>query len=73
MAKLIYEFTVDVLGTIDPATGDITRDENGYDLLSQIVVTVLANGGQVYAVRSSEITESAWNGVAVAGLRHPLS
>lgn len=73
VAKLIYEFTVDVLGTIDPATGDITRDENGYDLLSQIVVTVLANGGQVYAVRSSEITESAWNGVAVAGLRHPLS
>ncbi|MGV9825467.1 MULTISPECIES: baeRF11 domain-containing protein [unclassified Gordonia (in: high G+C Gram-positive bacteria)] len=70
---LVYEFTVDIFGHIDAETGDLTYDDEGYDLLSKIVVAVLGQGGTVVAVRASEITSSVWNGTAVAGLRYPMS
>ncbi|MEP9394188.1 hypothetical protein ABLE92_16910 [Gordonia sp. VNQ95] len=73
VATLVYDFTVDVLGSVDPTTGALTRAENGYDVLSSIVITVLDRGGEVVAVRDAEITNSLWNGVAVAALRYPLS
>ncbi|MYR05386.1 hypothetical protein GTV32_03230 [Gordonia sp. SID5947] len=73
VATLVYDFTVDVTGTIDDATGDITRTDGGYDLLSRLAVSVLDHGGQAIAVRSDEIDANIWNGVAVAGLRFPLS
>ncbi|NDK88966.1 hypothetical protein GYA93_05140 [Gordonia desulfuricans] len=72
VSTLLYEFTVDIFGTMDPATGALTRSDDGYDLLSAIVVSVLDHGGEVKAVRDMEITHSLWNGVAVAGLRYPL-
>ncbi|MGC4932117.1 hypothetical protein ACLQ3C_00320 [Gordonia sp. DT30] len=73
VATLLYDFTVDVLGTIDPQTGAITFDDAGHDLLSSIVVTVLDRGGDVIPVRDAEISNPLWNGTAVAGLRFPLT
>ncbi|WOP19873.1 hypothetical protein [Raineyella sp. LH-20] len=66
---LVYEFTVDVLGTFDEATGEITLDENGYDLVSRIVVEVVRRGGRIIPVRDAEVTSPVWNGTAVAHLR----
>lgn len=70
---LIYDFTVDILGTFDDVTGDITFDESGYDLLSRLAVKVLATGGEVIAVRPEEVTAQIWNGRLLAGLRFPLA
>lgn len=69
VSTLLYDFTVDVLGTVDSRTGEITFDDSGHDVLSDIVVTVLDHGGEVIPVRNNEITNSLWNGTAVAGLR----
>lgn len=66
---LVYEFTVDVLGTFDETTGAITPDENGYDLISRVVVEVARRGGEIIPVRDAEVTSPVWNGVAVAHLR----
>lgn len=71
--SLVYDFTVDVLGTMDDDSGAITRDDAGYDLLSRIVLTVLDKGGHAVAVRTDEITSPAWNGTAIARLRFPLT
>ena len=73
VGTLVYDFTVDVLGAVDDATGDLTFDDNGYDLLSRIALTVLDRGGDVIAVRPDEVTADAWPGTAIAGLRHALS
>lgn len=70
---LVYDFTVDILGRLDGDTGEVTYDDEGYDLLSRIALVVLSNGGRVVPVRSSEITAELWNGTAAAGLRHPLT
>ncbi|MBN9105565.1 MAG: hypothetical protein J0I14_11240 [Propionibacteriaceae bacterium] len=70
---LIYDFTVDILGAFDDATGDITFDEAGYDLLSRLAVKVLATGGEVIAVRPEEVSAEIWNGRLLAGLRFPLA
>lgn len=66
---LVYEFTIDILGTVDDATGALQLDDSGYDVLSRIAVAVLDNGGTVVAVRDAEITAEIWNGTAIAGRR----
>ncbi len=73
VSTLVYNFTVDVLGTIDDSSGDITFTDDGYDLLSRIAMTVLDRGGEVIAVRPDEVTSSLWNQTAIARLRYALS
>lgn len=73
VSTLVYDFTVDILGRLNDATGVVTYDDNGYDLLSRIAVAVLDRGGEVIAVRPGEITADIWTGTAVAGLRFALS
>ena len=73
VSTLVYDFTVDILGRLDDANGSVTYDDDGYDLLSRIAVTVLGKGGEVIAVRPEEMTAGIWNGTAVAGLRFALS
>lgn len=72
VATLIYDFTADVLGTLDDTTGEITYDEHGYDLLSRIAVLVLRQDGEAIAVRPNEINAQSWDGRALAQLRFPL-
>lgn len=71
---LVYEFTVDILGTYDDVTGEVTlaSDEPGYDLLSRIAIGVHQRGGDVIPVRDSEVSGGVWNGTAVAHLRYPI-
>ena len=73
VSKLVYNFTVDIYGRLDDATGEISYGEDGYDLLSRIAVIVLANDGEVVAARNEEVTASIWNGTAIAALRFPLT
>lgn len=73
VSTLIYNFTVDIVGTIDDPSGDITFADDGYDLLSRIAMTVLDRGGEVIAVRPEEVTSSLWNQTAIARLRYALS
>jgi len=70
---LLYDFTVDVVGHFDGATGEVRYGDDGYDLLSRIAVQILETGGEVIAVRPEEITADIWRGTAVAALRFPLS
>ncbi|OBG84652.1 hypothetical protein A5699_26625 [Mycobacterium sp. E802] len=69
---LVYNFTVDVLGRIEAATGALHYDDTGYDVLSRVAVTVLQHGGETFAVRPDEITAAVWNETAIAKLRFPL-
>jgi hypothetical protein len=73
VSTLIYDFTVDILGTLDDATGAVTYGDDGYDLLSRIAVLVLQNGGEALAVRPDEVTAEVWNGRVLAHLRHALA
>lgn len=73
VSTLVYDFTVDLLGQLDDATGQISYADDGYDLLSRIAVIVIDKGGKVIAVRSDEVSADIWNGTVVAGLRYPLS
>jgi hypothetical protein len=77
IGTLVYDFTVDVFGTLDESTGEISYaadDTHGYDLLSRIAVRTLSAGGEAVAVRSDEITAQIWNGgPAVAHLRFALA
>jgi hypothetical protein len=83
VATLVFNFTVDVNGTFDDATGAIEyAPENGrtmadgspaYDLLSRIAVTVLERGGTTVAVREDEVASTLWNGTAIAGLRYAFT
>ncbi len=70
---LVYDFTVDTLGRLDSASGEVTYGDDGYDLMSRIAVLVLQNGGAVVPVRASEVDSEIWNDVAVARLRYPLA
>ena len=72
VGTLIYELDTDVKGSLDASTGAIEFDPDGDDLLTQIALEVLRNGGEVRAVRDGEITAEIWNGRLLAGLRHPL-
>lgn len=73
VSTLVYNFTVDVLGLMNDATGEVDYTSEGYDLLSRIAVTVLDKGGRVVAVRNDEISAGIWNGTAIAKLRFALS
>lgn len=73
VATLVYNFTVDILGRLDTATGEVSYSDEGYDLLSRIAVIVLDKNGEAIAVRPEEITADIWNGTVVAGLRYPLT
>ncbi|MCB0886337.1 MAG: hypothetical protein KDB41_06005 [Propionibacteriaceae bacterium] len=73
VGTLYYDMTADVRGTLDADTGAITFDENGEDLLAAIALLVLANGGEVHAVRPGEIDAEIWNGRLLAGLRRALA
>ena len=73
VGTLYYDMTADVRGTLDADTGAITFDENGEDLLAAIALLVLANGGEVHAVRPGEIDAEIWNGQLLAGLRRALA
>ena len=66
VATLVYDFTRDIPGDIDSETGELTYDDNGYDVMSSIVVTVLDRGGEVIAVRADEIDSPLWNDTAIA-------
>ena len=69
---LVYDFTIDILGRLDSATGAVEYFDDGYDLLSRIAVTVLANGSGD-SCSAADIDSDIWNGTAVARLRFPLS
>ena len=77
IATLVYDFTVDVFGTLDGGTGEISYagdDARGYDLLSRIAVSTLQAGGEAIAVRSDEVSARIWDGgPALAHLRFPLA
>jgi hypothetical protein len=77
IATLVYDFTVDIFGTIDDATGEISYaedDAHGYDLLSRIVIRTLRAGGEAIAVRPDEVSAEIWDGgPAVAHLRFALA
>lgn len=83
VAELVFDFTVDVYGLVDDATGEVQRAPEGeqhlddgtpaYDLLSRIALTVLHRGGDVVAVRDHEAKSPIWNGVAAAHLRHAIA
>ncbi|MFW0785003.1 hypothetical protein AAFP35_10815 [Gordonia sp. CPCC 206044] len=73
ISTLVYNFTLDIMGTLDNETGEITYTDDGYDLLSRLAVTVLDRGGEAIAVRPDEITALIWNDTAVGGLRFPLT
>ena len=79
---MLFDFTVDIYGRIDETSGDLQRldaevtFDNGapaYDLLSQLALMVLNQGGRVIAVRNSEVSNTVWNSVAVASLRGAIS
>ncbi|WP_026918627.1 hypothetical protein [Gordonia shandongensis] len=70
---LVYDFTVDVLGVLDDATGEVDYTDDGYDLFSRVAVKVLETGGSVIPIRSAEIVSDQWNQMAAARLRFPLS
>lgn len=79
---LIFNFTVDIYGRLDEVSGEVEQAEEdtrtladgepAVDLLSQVAVLVLRNGGTVIAVRDHEVAHQIWNSVAVARLRGPL-
>lgn len=74
VATMIYDFTIDVLGTVDEASGAVTfDDEHGYDLLSRLATMVLSQGGEVIAVRAGEVDAQIWNGKVLAELRFALA
>lgn len=73
VATFIYDFTAEVRGTLDDATGAIELTGDGVDLLSRVAVIVLKNGGEVVAVRPGEIKAEIWKGQVLAGLRHRLA
>ncbi|MGB3484203.1 MAG: hypothetical protein WBB07_18560 [Mycobacterium sp.] len=73
VSTLVYNFTGSTKGLLDDNTGQVTFDEDGYDLLSRLAIAVLDKGGDVIAVRSDEISAEIWNGTAVAGLRFALT
>lgn len=73
VSTLVYDFTVDILGRLNAATGRVIYDDSGYDLLSRIAITVLDRGGEVIAVRPEEVNATIWNGTAVAGLRFAVT
>lgn len=76
---MLFNFTVDIYGRIDEVTGELQRAADGeqsfgngtpaYDLLSQLALMVLNQGGRVLAIRDSEVSHELWNSVAVANLR----
>lgn len=76
---MLFNFTVDIYGRIDQVSGDVQRAADGaqsfgngtpaYDLLSQLALQVMNQGGRVIAVRDSEVSHDLWNSVAVARLR----
>lgn len=72
VGTLYYDLTADVRGSLDPATGAISFAADGDNLLAKIALLVLANGGEVYAVRPGEIKAEIWHGQLLAGLRHAL-
>ncbi|MBK8463525.1 MAG: hypothetical protein IPL36_10970 [Nigerium sp.] len=72
VGTLYYDLTADVRGVLDSHTGAIRFDPEGEDLLAAIALLVLANGGEVHAVRPGEIEAGIWNGRLLAGLRRPL-
>lgn len=72
VGTLYYDMTADVRGVLDETTGAIRLDPEGENLLAAIALLVLANGGEVHAVRPGEIEAEIWNGQLLAGLRQPL-
>lgn len=72
VGTLYYDMTSEVRGLIDPATGAVDFDPDGEELLAAIALLVLANGGEVHAVRPGEIHADIWNGQLLAGLRYAL-
>lgn len=76
---LWFDFTVDVFGELDPATGNLKYhpDDSGAftpgvnELYGQIAQIVASHGGQVFAVRGSEVGE-IWKSPVVAKLRFAM-
>jgi hypothetical protein len=72
VGTLYYDLTADIRGLLNADTGAVRFDPEGDDLLAAIALLVLANGGEVHAVRPGEVDASIWNGRLLAGLRRPL-
>lgn len=80
-----FDFTTSVNGTLDRETGaiefavdhgdgDALADGTlAGDLLPQLALLVLAKGGKVVTVRSSELDGGVWSGPAMAELRYALA
>jgi hypothetical protein len=73
VGTLYYDLSGSVRGHLDTETGAIRFDPEGEDLLAAIALLVLANGGEVHAVRPDEIDAGIWNGQLLAALRRPLA
>ena len=79
---LLFDFSVEHFGRVDANTGEVHWAPEGarsfedgtpaYNVVSRVAVLVLAQGGRVFAVRDSEVSNPIWNSVAVARLRHAL-
>jgi len=82
---LWFDFTTSVNGTLDQesgaiefATGNGTGENLGDgthagDLLPQLALLVMAKGGKVVTVRSSDLDGTVWSGPAMAELRYALA
>ena len=65
-------------GAIEFATGNGTGENLGDgthagDLLPQLALLVMAKGGKVVTVRSSDLDGTVWSGPAMAELRYALA
>lgn len=69
----VFDFTTQVPGMLDEATGQIVYDPAGSDLMCRVALVVLRKGGRVWAVRPNEISAGVWNGSTLARLRHRLA
>lgn len=70
---LYYNLGTDLRGDFTEDTGEITLNDDGDDLLSQIAVAVLRSNGDVFAVREGEVDSQIWTGGFLAQLRYALA
>lgn len=67
----VYDATADVTGVLDPFTGEVRPDRNGYDVLAAIAIEVVRSGGEVLAVQPKEVRAEALDGPVLAELSRP--
>ena len=70
---LYYNLSTQLRGTFDEKTGDVSLNDDGDDLLSQMAVSILRSNGDVFAIRAEEAGAEIWNGRFLAQLRYSLA